>query len=119
MKMKLYNIRKVFTCCIPTKQSENNEMDRYNPLMESPTFIKNCQNNAEEKTNKETIYLGSLIEMNEEDKKRLADTLMRQYLEEYDSINIRKTFTCFIPTKQSENNPQHHNVKDKYNHLNY
>ena len=87
-------------------------MDKYNPLMESPTFIKNGQNNAKEKTNKETIVHDlppSLIEMNEEDKKRLADTLMKQYLEEYDSINIRKTFTCFIPTQQSVHNPQHHN----------
>ena len=85
----MYNIIKTFPCCIPTKQSENNKMDKYNPLMESPTFIKNGQNNAKEKTNKETIVHDlppSLIEMNEEDKKRLADTLMRQYLEEYTMV---------------------------------
>ena len=75
-------------------------MDKYKPLMESPTFIKNGQNNAKEKTNKETIVHDlppSLIEMNEEDKKILAVTLMRQYLEEYDSINIRKNICLCYP----------------------
>ena len=77
--------------------------------MEPPTFAKNGQNSANQQTNKETTVLHdlppSLIEMNKEDKKRLADTLLRQYLEEYDSINIKETFTCCIQTKQSENNP--------------
>ena len=92
MKMKLYNIRKVFTCCIPTKQSENNEMDKYNPLMESPTFVKS----GKQKTDKETNVIinnihdlpSSLIEMNEEDKKRLNEYLIAEYFEEYCSIRI-------------------------------
>ena len=96
MKMKLYNIRKVFTCCIPTKQSENNEMDKYNPLMESPTFVKSDQNDAKQKTDKETNVIinnihdlpSSLIEMNEEDKKRLNEFLIAEYFEEYCSIRI-------------------------------
>ena len=96
MKMKLYNIRKVFTCCIPTKQSENNEMDKYNPLMESPTFVKSDQNDAKQKTDKETNVIinnihdlpSSLIEMNEEDKKRLNEYLIAEYFEEYCSIRI-------------------------------
>ena len=92
MEMKLYNIRKLFTCCIPTKQSENNEMDKYNPLMESPTFVKSGQNNAKQKTDKETNVNHdlppSLIEMNEEDKKRLNEYLIAEYFEEYCSIRI-------------------------------
>ena len=96
MKMKLYNIRKVFTCCIPTKQSENNEMDKYNPLMDSPTFVKSGQNDGKQKTNKETNVIinnihdlpSSLIEMNEEDKKRLNEYLIAEYFEEYCSIRI-------------------------------
>ena len=92
MKMKLYNIRKVFTCCIPTKQSENNEMDKYNSLMESPTFVKS----GKQKTDKETNVIinnihdlpSSLIEMNEEDKKRLNEYLIAEYFEEYCSIRI-------------------------------
>ena len=96
MKMKLYNIRKVFTCCIPTKQSENNEMDKYNSLMESPTFVKSGQNDGKQKTDKETNVIinnihdlpSSLIEMNEEDKKRLNEFLIAEYFEEYCSIRI-------------------------------
>ena len=92
MEMKLYNIRKLFTCCIPTEQSENNEMDKYNPLMESPTFVKSGQNNAKQKTDKETNIIHdlppSLIEMNEEDKKRLNEYLIAEYFEEYCSIRI-------------------------------
>ena len=96
MKMKLYNIRKVFTCCIPTKQSENNEMDKYNPLMDSPTFVKSGQNDGKQKTDKETNVIinnihdlpSSLIEMNEEDKKRLNEYLIAEYFEEYCSIRI-------------------------------
>ena len=96
MKMKLYNIRKVFTCCIPTKQSENNEMDKYNSLMESPTFVKSGQNDGKQKTDKETNVIinnihdlpSSLIEMNEEDKKRLNEYLIAEYFEEYCSIRI-------------------------------
>ena len=94
--MKLYNIRKVFTCCIPTKQSENNEMDKYNSLMESPTFVKSGQNDGKQKTDKETNVIinnihdlpSSLIEMNEEDKKRLNEYLIAEYFEEYCSIRI-------------------------------
>ena len=78
--MKMYNIKKAFTC-IQTKQSENNPH-----LMESPTFANNGQNSAKQQTNKETIVLHdlppSLIEMNKEDKKRLADTLIRQFIED-------------------------------------
>ena len=96
MKMKLYNIRKVFTCCIPTKQSENNEMDKYNSLMESPTFVKSGKNDGKQKTDKETNVIinnihdlpSSLIEMNEEDKKRLNEYLIAEYFEEYCSIRI-------------------------------
>ena len=90
--MKLYNIRKVFTCCIPTKQSKNNEMDKYNPLMESPKFVKSGQNDAKQKTDKETNVIHdlppSLIEMNEEDKKRLNEYLIAEYCEEYCSCSI-------------------------------
>ena len=79
------NIKKAFTCCSPTKQSENNEMDKYSPLIESPTFVKNGQNNAKKKTNEETILHDlppSLIEMNEEDKKRLTNYLIAEYCSE-------------------------------------
>ena len=94
--MKMYNIIKTFTCCIPTKQSENNEMDKYNSLMESPTFVKSDQNDAKQKTDKETNVIinnihdlpSSLIEMNEEDKKRLNEFLIAEYFEEYCSIRI-------------------------------
>ena len=52
--MKLYNIIKAFTCCIPTKKSENSPAyqyakDRYNPVMGSPTFVKDGQNIANQK----------------------------------------------------------------------
>ena len=83
--MKIYNIKKAFTCCIPTKPSENNEMDKSSPLMESPTFVKNGQNHAKKKTNEETILHDlppSLIEMNEEDKKRLTKYLIAEYWSE-------------------------------------
>ena len=90
--MKLYKIRKVFTCCIPTKQSEKNEMDKYNLLMESPAFVKSGQNDAKQKIDKVTSVNHdlppSLIEMNEEDKKRLNDYLIAEYFEEYCSIRI-------------------------------
>ena len=90
--MKLYNIRKIFTCCIPTKQFENNEMDKYNPLMESPAIFESGQNDAKQKTDKETSVNHdlppSLIEMNEEDKKRLNEYLIAEYFEEYCSIRI-------------------------------
>ena len=90
--MKLYKIRKVFTCCIPTKQSEKNEMDKYNLLMESPAFVKSGQNDAKQKIHKETSVNHdlppSLIEMNEEDKKRLNEYLIAEYFEEYCSIRI-------------------------------
>ena len=54
-KMKLYNIIKAFTCCIPAKKSENSpadyyKKDRYNPLLESPTFVKDGQNIDNQKT---------------------------------------------------------------------
>ena len=92
----MYNIIKTFPCCIPTKQSENNEMDKYNPLMDSPTFVKSGQNDGKQKTNKETNVIinnihdlpSSLIEMNEEDKKRLNEYLIAEYFEEYCSIRI-------------------------------
>ena len=90
--MKLYKIRKVFTCCIPTKQSEKNEMDKYNLLMESPAFVKSGQNDAKQKIDKVTSVNHdlppSLIEMNEEDKKRLNEYLIAEYFEEYCSIRI-------------------------------
>ena len=90
--MKLYKIRKVFTCCIPTKQLKNNEMDKYNPLMESPAFVKSGQNDAKQKIDKVTSVNHdlppSLIEMNEEDKKRLNEYLIAEYFEEYCSIRI-------------------------------
>ena len=92
----MYNIIKTFPCCIPTKQSENNEMDKYNPLMDSPTFVKSGQNDGKQKTDKETNVIinnihdlpSSLIEMNEEDKKRLNEYLIAEYFEEYCSIRI-------------------------------
>ena len=90
--MKLYNIRKLFACCIPTKKSNINEIDNYNPLMESPTLVKSGQNDAKQKTDKESNLIHdlppSLIEMNEEDKKRLSDYLNAEYFEEYCSIRI-------------------------------
>ena len=90
--MKLYKIRKVFTCCIPTKQSEKIEMDKYNLLMESPAFVKSGQNDAKQKIDKVTSVNHdlppSLIEMNEEDKKRLNEYLIAEYFEEYCSIRI-------------------------------
>ena len=71
-------------------------MDKYNPLMESPTFVKSDQNDAKQKTDKETNVIinnihdlpSSLIEMNEEDKKRLNEYLIAEYFEEYCSIRI-------------------------------
>ena len=71
-------------------------MDKYNPLMESPTFVKSDQNDAKQKTDKETNVIinnihdlpSSLIEMNEEDKKRLNEFLIAEYFEEYCSIRI-------------------------------
>ena len=90
--MKLYKIRKVFTCCIPTKQSEKNEMDKYNPLVDSPAFVKSGQNDAKQKIDKVTSVNHdlppSLIEMNEEDKKKLNEYLIAEYFEEYCSIRI-------------------------------
>ena len=71
-------------------------MDKYNPLMESPTFVKSDQNDAKQKTDKETNVIinnihdlpSSLIEMNEEDKKKLNEFLIAEYFEEYCSIRI-------------------------------
>ena len=71
-------------------------MDKYNPLMDSPTFVKSGQNDGKQKTNKETNVIinnihdlpSSLIEMNEEDKKRLNEFLIAEYFEEYCSIRI-------------------------------
>ena len=71
-------------------------MDKYNPLMESPTFVKSGQNDGKQKTDKETNVIinnihdlpSSLIEMNEEDKKRLNEYLIAEYFEEYCSIRI-------------------------------
>ena len=77
-------------------------MDKYNPLMESPTFVKSGKNDGKQKTDKETNVIinnvhelpSSLIEMNEEDKKRLADTLMWQNFEMWFNANYYDPIFC-------------------------